>query len=242
MTRRRPVRDPTLAEAAAIHEAAPGALVTVGTWSEHSVSDRLGLHNYYTTHCLRKAAGGATGAFLDFAQVHSYPTDGGEYNPTSPFRHNVSAYALDKPLVVGEFSPGQGHPSTAAALYTAAYDGAYDGAWGWAADEQPTLFEGMASLRNHSDVRRVRLPHAGLPDTCACSDTPPDEQYTCQEQASWGKCSEDFMKNCASPCCVVMRRDPAAPGPHCASRPPRSRSAARLSCYRLLPQLPWLQP
>lgn len=32
-----------------------------------------------------------------------------------------------------------------------------------------------------------------------CTDTPPDPQYTCAQQASWGKCNETWM---AGHCCV----------------------------------------
>jgi hypothetical protein len=187
-------------QAAAIHDVAPDALVTVGTWSEHSVSDALGLKNYYNNSCLQKAAGGAATAVLDFAQVHSYATDHDQYNPTSPFNQNVSAYQLHKPLVVGEFQPGKGTPSTAVGQYTNVYASQFDGAWGWTAS-QPTLFDGMETLKAHSDVSRIVLPHTGQPDTCACSDTPPDTQYTCQQQASWGKCTESWMANyCCRSC------------------------------------------
>lgn len=177
---------------AALHPRSPHPSV----WDRpHSISSQLGLANYYTTACLQKASGGASGAFLDFAQVHTYPTSahGTQYNPTSPFRHNASEFGLTKPLVVGEFQPGKGRPTSAVAQYQSLHSDGYDGAWGWTAADQPTLFDGMATLRAQPDVARVVLPHAGLKDTCNCSDTSPNAKYTCVQQSSWGKCSEHWM-------------------------------------------------
>jgi mannan endo-1,4-beta-mannosidase len=53
--------------AAAIHSAAPGALVTTGAWTEKAGSDAFGF-NYYSDECLT-AAGGKSNGHLDFYQV-----------------------------------------------------------------------------------------------------------------------------------------------------------------------------
>ena len=189
-------------QVAAIHRVAPSALVTVGSWSEHPISDKLGLKDYYTTACLQKAAGGHPAAFLDWTQVHSYATDHGQFNPTSPFEHSAADFGLHKPLLIGEFEPGKGSGGqTAQQLYGWAHGHNYSGGWGWTAESKPTLYDGMATLRSKADVAVIKLPHAGLPDTCACSDVPPDSRYTCQQQASWGKCNDPFMKNfCCRSC------------------------------------------
>ena len=202
-------------QAAAIHAADADALVTVGAWSEHSVSDALGLKDYYTPECLKKAAGGAAGAYLDFKQVHSYATAPGKtFNPTSPFRHSAKEFAEATPLLIGEFEPGasaQGENATT--LYGWAHAKSYCGGWGWTALSEPTLYGGMASLKGDADVDVVRLPHAGLPDTCNCSDVAPTPDYTCQQQASWGKCAEPFM---AGYCCRSCHECSAS----CAGGPP----------------------
>ena len=33
------------------------------------------------------------------------------------------------------------------------------------------------------------------PPTVACTDVPPDAQFTCAEQAGWGKCGEAWMQS-----------------------------------------------
>ena len=36
---------------------------------------------------------------------------------------------------------------------------------------------------------------------CWCSDKAPDGQYTCQQQAGWGKCNETWMQGyCCQSC------------------------------------------
>ena len=55
---------------------------------------------------------------------------------------------------------------------------------------------GMAAVEGEAVVRAVQLGAAPWDDTrcsATCSDVPPDDQYTCAEQAGWGKCDEDFM-------------------------------------------------
>ena len=64
-------------------------------------------------------------------------------------------------------------------------------------------------------------PVAGPAPTC--NDTPPDSRYTCQEQASYGKCGEPFMFGagapeggyCAASCnrCPPGTLTPSQPGP-----------------------------
>lgn len=204
-------------QAAAIHKAAPGALVSVGSWSEHSVSDELGLKDYYTTPCLHKAAGGDTDARLDFQQMHSYPTAAGNHwNPTSPFEHQAKTYGLTKPLVVGEF-PATGDGLSTVDMYRWTHDHGYSGGWGWTEESAPSLYGGMASLRMRADVKAVALPHKGLPNTCGCSDKPPPGGYTCAQQASWGKCGDAWMVGyCCRSCfacsatCAAAHTDEAA--------------------------------
>jgi len=190
-------------QAAAIHATDPLALVTVGAWSEHSSTDnrdlgRQDLYDYYKPSCLEKATGDSN-AFLDFYQVHSYASKGRDFQSTSAFRQSKAAYLLAGPVVIGEFSPGDSADGeTAEQLYTYAHQHGFDGAWGWTVQDNPLLFGGMASLRSEADVAVVQLPHSGDPDTCDCSDIPPDPVYTCAQQEEWGKCGEDWM---AGLCC-----------------------------------------
>jgi hypothetical protein len=100
-------------------------------------------------------------------------------------------------------------------LYDWVHSHAYSGGWGWTAEDDPSLYGGMRSLRTFADVAVIRLPHAGLPDTCNCSDAPPSPQYTCQQQQGWGKCGEDFMKGyCCRSCHSCSPTCGASAGAH----------------------------
>ena len=86
--------------AAAIHDTAPDALVTVGAWSFKSLTDDDGgAGNMWSDEALIDAGGRSNGV-LDFYQVHYYDWAS---DAISPFMHPASHFGLDKLLVVGEF-------------------------------------------------------------------------------------------------------------------------------------------
>jgi hypothetical protein len=212
-------------QTAAIHAADPEALVTVGSWNAVANTDTDGHRNYWSDACLQKAATAgrprAAGApTLDFFQIHSYPS-GDAFDGESPFVGlNKSHFALDKPLVLGEFPAAAldgGYTDTQ--LYEYAYAAGFDGAWGWAlnanAASDNTLLAGMQAIRGKRGVVMTvggTAPH----DTCApapppavtpvqpkpaCTDKPPQGKYTCAQQKAWGKCSDDFMRgHCCTTC------------------------------------------
>ncbi len=139
--------------AGAIHRAAPGAIVTNGSWSFYASSDNVpgsNRMNYYRDDRL-VAAGGDTDGTLDYYTVHYYEWGGTEL---SPFHHDVGYWGLDKPVVIAEFylsddrdlSYYQGYPTEALRrqatlnatygvpyqrLYETLYDRGYAGALGW---------------------------------------------------------------------------------------------------------------
>ena len=83
-------------------------------------------------------------------------------------------------------------------LFDWAADHGYNGIWDWALidadgnDNETVAVVGMAEIA--SDARTlVTIGGSPPPDTCSCSDAAPDDEYTCEEQASWGKCGEAFM-------------------------------------------------
>jgi len=133
--------------AAAVH-AYPGILVTVGSWSPKAVTDNFGFMNYYTDARLVAAGGAATGT-LDFYQIHYYSWMG--HATLSVFDTIKSAYGLDRPVVVGEFSSSGSDGTAIGILYNKAFINDYDGAWGWQAtgggynsDSFDTLLVGVA--------------------------------------------------------------------------------------------------
>jgi len=133
--------------AGAIHRADPKALVTNGSWAFKSLTDAGGNRNYYSDQELT-AAGGDTLGTLDFYQVHYYDWAG---EALSPFHHPASAWDLDKPILVGEFSAdtdliGIPKDQSAAALYENGYAGAL--AWAYRDPEKRTdLLACMQNLR-----------------------------------------------------------------------------------------------
>jgi mannan endo-1,4-beta-mannosidase len=204
-------------QASAIHKADPKALVTVGSWSQYSSTDAsLGkdvdpgrkFFNYYKDECLVKA-GGQAGGTLDFYQIHTYPNNG-KFSPSSPFEISADKFLLDKPVVIGEFACSHcTEPNCdAQTLYKRGANTNYSGVWDWSllggdnTDDEQIAVEGMKAIENDprviADISSGSTPPI---DTCSCSDTPPDSQYTCEQQASWGKCDQAFMKGfCCRSC------------------------------------------
>jgi len=189
-------------QADAIHSVDPKALVTAGSWSEKAVTDQFGYFNYYKDTCLLQAGGRSRGV-LDFYQVHSYSWQN-QFSQYSPFKVSRDDYKLDKPVVVGEFSDSAGGGMSASQLYTYVYSHGFNGAWGWTAEDQYHNFDGMNAIKNLPNVQ-VQLPPPPhpIPNSCDCSDNAPDNQYSCGQQAGWGKCNETWMKGYCCRSCLA---------------------------------------
>ncbi|XP_057369994.1 mannan endo-1,4-beta-mannosidase-like [Daphnia carinata] len=136
-------------QAAAIKVADPGALVTVGAWSQYSQTDAFSdTRNYFSDACLF-AAGGKSLGKLDFYQIHTYAT----FGASAPFKILASNYGLTKPLVIGEFSSSCSGGMTIQQMYNYAYANGYQGAWSWhyaggyCSDSRATLDLGMQQLK-----------------------------------------------------------------------------------------------
>jgi hypothetical protein len=90
-------------------------------------------HNYYADSLLIGAGGDPEG-FLDFFSVHYYaginPSNPGS---VSPFRHPVTAWQLDKPVIVAEFAMQDTSMVPKAYQYETLYQYGYAGAlpWSW---------------------------------------------------------------------------------------------------------------
>jgi len=109
------------------------------------------MKTWYSDAKLKAAAGSdplASKAYLDFYMAHYYP----EYIGTSgsPFHNPASFWAMDRPVLIGEFpaqswGPGTGYsniqPNTAMTIndaYEYAYDNGYCGAMSWSMTEGDT--------------------------------------------------------------------------------------------------------
>jgi len=186
----------------AIHTTDPKSLVTVGSWAERASTDKFGYTNYYKDECLLAAGGKARGT-LDFYQMHSYAFNN-QFGTYAPFKMSRDDYGLDKPLIVGEFSYTSSGGMSPQDMYSYVYAHNYDGAWGWTADPADKNFDGMNAIKGLPRVAiSIPKPSPPVPDSCSCSDTPPDNQYTCEQQAGWGKCNEAFMKGFCCRSCLA---------------------------------------
>jgi hypothetical protein len=132
--------------AGAIHRAAPGAKVTTAAHSLPYTTDaplhiqayRKPAVNLYSDAALI-AAGGDPDGTLDFYQAHTYPDWGDAKDVFNrdlmPFGQPASRYALDKPLLIGEFwdaANGTGEGSLNAVNWAGLADRGYAGGLGWA--------------------------------------------------------------------------------------------------------------
>lgn len=125
--------------AAAIHRTAIDqgevALVTTGSKSMGKYnSDVAGGFNWYRDDRMITAAGGDPLATLDFYQPHYYNNEG-KQGRWSPFHHPASYWAVNKPIVVGEFHVEDlnvlDEPIAAFDLCKVLHEHGYAGGWGW---------------------------------------------------------------------------------------------------------------
>ncbi|XP_078571602.1 mannan endo-1,4-beta-mannosidase-like [Branchiostoma floridae x Branchiostoma japonicum] len=147
-------------QAAALKEADPNHLVTVGSWSEKG----QGIRNLYTDDCLRKAGdySYSTGV-LDFYQIHTY-SKSGSYGNQAPFRVTHARDYTDlsgRPIVIGEFSQTQGGGMGITDQFNRAYYYGYGGAWSWhysgggdGSDSSDTQMTGLRWLQNKNDQNK----------------------------------------------------------------------------------------
>ncbi|XP_025105016.1 mannan endo-1,4-beta-mannosidase-like [Pomacea canaliculata] len=144
----------------AIRRTDPTALVTAGSWSQRSQTDKWNDKNLYSDECLVKA-GGKTQGTLTFYSTHSYDWQG-HFSADAPFKHNFSEYGLDKPLVVAEFNSMHGEGMTIEQMFQYLYTHGYAGAWSWHAqadggdtDPTDTQMRGIAALRGKHEAGGV---------------------------------------------------------------------------------------
>lgn len=134
--------------AAAIHRAAPQALVTTGSaslkwdWDNPTGTER----NLWSDSALFAATGDSL-AKLDFYQVHYYSWMRGSGWTYSPFDKKAAAWKLNKPVLIGEF-PGNGESGyrTEAQFYQGAVDSGYAGAMAWS-------YSGVDQYGSWADIR-----------------------------------------------------------------------------------------
>lgn len=118
-----------------------------------------------------------------------------------PYDNPPEKYDLcDKPVVIGEF-PVQGlSRSNLGSMLETLYQVGYAGAMPW-----DFL---MATPMDLSTLSTFATNHAcgeatssNPPPTSSCVDVAPDNTYTCEQQAGWGKCNEPWLQGfCLKTC------------------------------------------
>lgn len=204
--------------AAAVHEA--GLKVTVGSSSlKWDAPGGSGTGNLWDDTALRSAAaaGVAAGAYLDLYNVHYYDWMYNEQWGYDPCREDTAYWQLDKVTVVGEL-PANSQKYSAPAMMACALKNGFAGDMFWAFNDPNFPVEPAAeALRQfraaHPDVasygalRQWLAAPAPAPTPAAptpappCVDVAPDAQYTCEQQAGWGKCDVKANPWMAGYCC-----------------------------------------
>ncbi|HDQ44488.1 MAG TPA: hypothetical protein ENN17_03170 [bacterium] len=146
--------------AGAIRREDPAAQITTGCWNMRVMTDIPPFRNHYSDAELIAAGGDSLGT-LDYYQVHFYPRWFDE--DTSPFHHPADYWALDKPILIGEFQAkglvdlGEGYrpktTMTTEEAYLYAIRNGYAGclAWTWTGHDGhggvPEAADGMGILK-----------------------------------------------------------------------------------------------
>jgi hypothetical protein len=139
---------------------------------------------------------------LDFYQLHIYDW----VNQYWPYHLSPEDLGLgDKPVVMGEFPIGSLSGVSYQQLLDGLYANGYAGALGWQYSEasgaqldQVNAFRNKHTCETHFSGG---VTTGGGTSGGACSDTPPDSRYTCQQQADWGKCGEPFLQGFCNKTC-----------------------------------------
>jgi hypothetical protein len=187
--------------ASAVHDISPSVKVTVGSWS-YLASSTVGTYSNIWSDSALVKAGGRINGVLDYYQIHYYNW---AYPSYSPFVHGVEYWGCpEKPHVVGEFPNDPTGASTY--FYEDLYTTGYAGAWGWGYNDgsnsefsKDPFLTNMRYMQDQYGVADWPIVDANDDQSSECTDTYPySDGYSCQQQASWGKCNEPFM---ASPTC-----------------------------------------
>lgn len=206
------------AVAEAVHAA--GLKVTTGSASlKWNAAGGSGTGNLWSDEALQAASSsGSPEAKLDHYQVHYYDW---MYNPSwgyDPCRQNLTYWQLtDKPVVVGEL-PANSKQYSAGGMMDCALQNGFAGDMFWAFNDpgfpvDPAVEALSTFQRAHGDIASYEALRSWLaqptpvpvptpaPAPTPCKDVAPDGQYTCAQQASWGKCDTKANPWMAGFCC-----------------------------------------
>lgn len=194
-------------QAVAIH--AQGFKCTVGSAALKWNSDAGSAEGNYWSDEALQAQVNDTAAYLDLYNVHYYDWMYDESWGYDPCREPTFYWQLDKPTVVGELPATSDHYD-AAGMIDCAFSNGFYGDMFWAYNDDgfsvdPALVPLSDFAIAHSDISSFKnlvdfidsLPISLDDDECI-DFYPYTDGYTCEQQAAWGACDEDFMQ---SPVC-----------------------------------------
>jgi len=137
---------------------------------------------------------------IDFYQPHVYDW----IDKVWPYDTPPSAYGLDdKPVVIGEFPVEGLAGASLGTMLETLYDMGYAGAMPWDFHlAQSGDWATMSAFAAKHDCGGVS---SSTPPSGTCVDIAPDNVYTCEQQAGWGKCNEPWMQGfCMKTCGTCM--------------------------------------
>ena len=142
---------------------------------------------------------------LDFYQVHWY----GWLDVYWPHEQAPVSYGLgDRPVVVGEFPMEGMNGASYSELVNDWFNNHYAGTLSWTYDEMGgsdkdamAAFAAKHPCEVDYDLNEQALVDDGDVDAPACDDIPPSDEYSCEQQANWGKCDKPWMQDyCKASC------------------------------------------
>lgn len=190
---------------------AAGRKVTTGSaslkWSSSASEAEASFWHDEALQAAYPSASGLTGT-MDFYNVHYYDW---MYNADwgyDPMRTDISHWKLDKPTVVAEIPPSSEHYSVQQMLDVSTGNG-FKGIMFWAYNDgdfdiSPAITPLKSFSQAHGAAYDALLSWMAAPTPAPtpppCEDVAPD-QNSCEDQQSWGKCTESWMKGwCCKTC------------------------------------------
>lgn len=190
---------------------AAGRKVTTGSaslkWSSFASEAEASYWDDAALQAAYPSASGLTGT-MDFYNVHYYDW---MYNSDwgyDPMRADVSHWKLDKPTVVAEIPPSSDHYTVQELLDVSTGNG-FKGLMFWAYnDDSFDVSPAIAPLKSYAQAHGASYDAllswmaapTPAPTPPPCEDQAPD-QNSCEDQQSWGKCTESWMKGwCCKTC------------------------------------------
>jgi hypothetical protein len=190
---------------------AAGRKVTTGSaslkWSSFASESEASYWHDAALQAAYPSASGTTGT-MDFYNVHYYDWMYNDDWGYDPMRADIAHWKLDKPTAVAEIPPSSDHYTVQQLLDVSTANG-FKGLLFWAYNDPDfDITPAIAPLKSYAQSQGASYDAllswmaapTPPPTPPPCDDVGPD-QNSCEDQQSWGKCSESWMKGyCCKTC------------------------------------------